>query len=614
MSDPITIPKVNNLLSTAFIDPSTSIEIISRLSLKAKYIELTLKIFADTLALNLAEYEDGIDYKIQYLDLLIKFINFLGVPFAYQLNEPEILNALSSCYNEHPELKKRVNTIFNLVDQAISFDKDGLEMNEYVKLVNKLEPDFKWTSRKPKNDFENSILRAQDVLRLGLLTNSTLTFQGDAKKENIAKILACLDKIKALKDSADLFRSEYLPIEYEFLSDIMLKICEVENSLLKYSKDIQKELEAQEEQKHRDRIERSVITIPRKKMEALEQELHLRTYFTLNEILIPDEGERIEYKSYYYPFNEILEKTLQKTICSFLNQKGGRIYLGVRDDDKKVTGLVLTPKDRDSLKLDVYRLLNDFYPTISHEDLIKVYFLPVCDENKKAIPGRVVVKILVKQGDQDKIYSVMKRSLKCFMRKDGFCKVLEADQIISILKKKWSPGGGEDRVNPKEFDDPKPENLIDLKFVSAGKKLMKEREEEKVDSVQKAQNSPNKGKLDHQDSQKVQKSPKQGDSNQQPGKKMNDLLDILKINVPKKGETHGFKLTGLPFDTTLEEVNALFKNYKLAAIPKLNPTQATNDAHAFINFYEMDQGVMAMSEIDGKKLRNHTLKMCVQKK
>eukprot|EP00331_Platyophrya_macrostoma_P000013 CAMPEP_0176405434 /NCGR_PEP_ID=MMETSP0127-20121128/334_1 /TAXON_ID=938130 /ORGANISM="Platyophrya macrostoma, Strain WH" /LENGTH=293 /DNA_ID=CAMNT_0017784489 /DNA_START=592 /DNA_END=1470 /DNA_ORIENTATION=+ len=227
----------------------------------------------------------------------------------------------------------------------------------------------------------------------------------------------------------------------------------------KRDKQSQEEIKANQESENHKNSEETKFD--EQSSEVSKQDIHKRTYFIQNEILIPDENESIEYKRYNYPFSEDLEFTLKRTICSFLNKKGGRIYIGVQDRDKKVVGLKLTSKDRDTIRNDVPKLINEFYPKISHEELLRVDFVPVRDENNKPIPRLVVVKIIVKQGDRDKLYSVTTRFLQCFMRMDGSSKPLDAEETTSILKKRWSQAGGEDRVNPKEFNDPRPKQVID---------------------------------------------------------------------------------------------------------------------------------------------------------
>jgi predicted HTH transcriptional regulator len=56
----------------------------------------------------------------------------------------------------------------------------------------------------------------------------------------------------------------------------------------------------------------------------------------------------VEYKNYNLPLSEPKSKwNILKTIVSFLNSKGGTIYIGVEDVNCKVLGKSLTSKSRD---------------------------------------------------------------------------------------------------------------------------------------------------------------------------------------------------------------------------------------------------------------------------
>ena len=459
--------KVNQLLTIALINPSKTQEIINKLSKKIKYIQKTLEIITETLS-----SKDGADfsYKTLYLNLLRDCINQLGIPFACQLNDGGILNALWGCYSEHQELKSSIDVIINLMGYMVGFHKDELDLTNYYHFVKALKPTFQWVSRKPENDFEKSVHEALEVLSRCKKANLALLKPASIISNREDMIVETLVEIETIRSSLDFFKPDFKPIQMEFIDDILLKIGEFEEIFLPLAKKAHKNLDE--------------VLLTKKISQKTEVpthsgsdiELHKRTYFFYNEILTEDEGENIEYKNYHYPFSEILTKTLAKAICSFLNQKGGRIYIGVQDEQKMVCGLTLTAKDRDNLKREICdTLLNNFYPNISHEDFVKVEFIPVYDvKSKKAIPGRVVVKIIVKQGDGDQLYSVTQSALKCFIRKDGFCKNLDAAQIISVLRRRWGNNGGGERIDPKEFNDPKPEKLEEIIYESAAKKREKQ--------------------------------------------------------------------------------------------------------------------------------------------
>ncbi len=53
------------------------------------------------------------------------------------------------------------------------------------------------------------------------------------------------------------------------------------------------------------------------------------------------EDTHVEFKNYNFPFSSDEINSIKKTICSFLNSFGGRIYLGIQDKNLKVQGIKL---------------------------------------------------------------------------------------------------------------------------------------------------------------------------------------------------------------------------------------------------------------------------------
>jgi predicted HTH transcriptional regulator len=56
------------------------------------------------------------------------------------------------------------------------------------------------------------------------------------------------------------------------------------------------------------------------------------------------------------------EEIIKEVICSFLNTNGGTLILGVKDNNKEVSGIRLTMKERDELRLIVQKLANSIKP------------------------------------------------------------------------------------------------------------------------------------------------------------------------------------------------------------------------------------------------------------
>lgn len=93
------------------------------------------------------------------------------------------------------------------------------------------------------------------------------------------------------------------------------------------------------------------------------------------------EDEFIEYKNYTWPINDPDKiHILKKTICSFLNYKGGVLMFGVQDKIWKVRGIQLSSSDMDKFKLFVFdTLVTDFCPDLKRidQELIRVDFFPI---------------------------------------------------------------------------------------------------------------------------------------------------------------------------------------------------------------------------------------------
>ena len=80
---------------------------------------------------------------------------------------------------------------------------------------------------------------------------------------------------------------------------------------------------------------------------------------------VTDENLTIEYKNYEVPLKEDKAKrTMLKTIVSFLNSRGGTIYIGINDSSGAVEGQVLDRKQSDNFRLWLKQLLEKVHPRV----------------------------------------------------------------------------------------------------------------------------------------------------------------------------------------------------------------------------------------------------------
>ena len=179
-----------------------------------------------------------------------------------------------------------------------------------------------------------------------------------------------------------------------------------------------------------------------------------RKFFYDNERLIFGEDMFIEYKNYIFPFSDKNKEEFKKQICSFLNSKGGRIYIGI-SDDKVVHGNLLNYHEKDKNTNEIVNLTYDFFPKCRTK--VDVTFIPIKNKDNKYIKNLYVIKIIVSQGDTDTLYSITnKGGFISYLRLKGQCALLTAEEIKKeLINRDKNP---EKPISPKEFNDPQPDN------------------------------------------------------------------------------------------------------------------------------------------------------------
>ena len=74
-----------------------------------------------------------------------------------------------------------------------------------------------------------------------------------------------------------------------------------------------------------------------------------RTSFYKEEQLIEGEDEFTEFKNYYFPLEEDKVEELKRQFCAFLNNKGGRLYIGINDLPEHIFPIETFPNPTSSL-------------------------------------------------------------------------------------------------------------------------------------------------------------------------------------------------------------------------------------------------------------------------
>lgn len=218
------------------------------------------------------------------------------------------------------------------------------------------------------------------------------------------------------------------------------------------------------------------IEMPISNINLINSNPRNRTSFFQNEFISYEEDESIEYKCYNLPLRisyqngfscgedqhtQKLVDNLKKQICGLLNNKGGRVYIGI-NDDRKVDGVFLNPKQRDETRNTLINLTSDFYPKC-RTDKIKISMIPVKNAAGEYINNKYIVKIIVKKGDSCKLYSVSSKFYKSYMRLHGQCVELSSIEIEKEIIERNNKK--EEISNSNNFDnfiDPEPEVNLSL--------------------------------------------------------------------------------------------------------------------------------------------------------
>lgn len=385
--------------------------------------------------------------------LLKYFIDSFGIPFVLRLNNHLMIEDLRIAV-QHGWMGA-IKSILKDCLGVFDFDKEKLAIRHIVSFCCELEVQQPTPNSNSKinlvvDNFTDLFQRTQQVLSAFGKTMINSEFEKEKLGQQIRSIL---DDI-SLNLKGNLFNA----LEKEYIIECSDRLGVILIELL------QTRTRSIEDQHSSSLSTKSSNDLPNIAIDTTEEfqvpANRFRRKFFKGECLLEDESATIEYKDYFWPFNEDLNKTLRSTINSFVNRRGGRIYIGV-DDNHLVKGIKLLMKDRDALKQHIVMLIKDFDPPIKNEELIKVDFLGISDPNQanKVIPGLFVVKIIVHQGDPSVIYSESRDYFQAYMRNDGQSLRLNAREIREYTQKRFT--SPETKVSDSEFEDPKPEPIKD---------------------------------------------------------------------------------------------------------------------------------------------------------
>ena len=388
--------------------------------------------------------------------MLPDIIRNIGIPLCELLNEKTtIINYYYNLYLQNDSSNK--NILINFIN---IFNFESSAKNPVDNLFEKLQYKEPFTcsilkSQKRNNKTEIEILYDEITT---LFSNIRIKINNKDKfdKENYNSfqysIKEKLDKIKKLETE-----NKYPKALIEYFQE------KIENLLFlfnKINKEQNRHKEIKTESLFKEQNNNSKFTIDEILQKLRDIPLKNRTSFYKEEQLSQGEDEFTEFKNYYLPLTEEKGNELKRQFCAFLNNKGGRLYLGI-NDQKIVKGVILDYKMRDDLRNLLVNFTYDFYPKC-RLDKIKVYFIPVKNmKDNKFINDLFVVKIIILQGDPFILYSMTNKGFNSAIRLQGQCANLTAEEITNeiIRRGKLADSNKIENLNliNNQFNDPEPE-------------------------------------------------------------------------------------------------------------------------------------------------------------
>ena len=415
---------------------------------------------------------------------LIKNYKILGISFFSLLIEEEEFskNIIFGFYNDNI-FKKEILSLIHKIIEIFNFDFDEKEINNpidnyYKDLINygiiKQKDLIKNEKRENLTEEEQLYVIIESIL-FSLIKYRELgnDVENDASEFFNSEMNICQQNLNFLKFNKNINNAtiEYFQEKIEEIKNFKnKKINEnknIENNKKKEDEkdkilNIKDELEKNKSEEYEEEEEDEEILTKEQILEEIKEfrkyPLKERTYFYKDEQIIDDENEFREFKNYYFPLGIIQKEELSRQFCSFINSKGGRLYIGI-NDKRFIKGVVANERVIYYEK-KIFDLVDNFYPKINPKELLKFYAIPIRNnQNAKIIDNLFVFKIIIKKGNPSFLYSISNNGLKCTIRIQGQCVNLTAEEIHKeiIERKKYKINNNNENIEDDyEIIDPFP--------------------------------------------------------------------------------------------------------------------------------------------------------------
>lgn len=519
----------------------------SSLNLQKQFIKELVNIFMP----NKIQNEINLINKI--IELLPEIIEKLGIPFSHLfLKQNNIISMLVNLYYDDNDGKIPI-----ILEKCI----DTLSFSEIRDDVNNLKQHLTECGiieKKEQNEKSNSIIKnsEQYIYESSLqLLNDWEKYQNEDKDNNInyskleKKYYNIIKDIKSLPSKMEINQAQiefYLEILNPFKKYLDKKkkneginnFSNIGKSHMILKSNINSENEIVDENKG------EVLFVNKENEEIMKKELRERTFFYENEKIREKRNQVIEFKNYSLPLNQENGDELRRQICGFLNSQGGRLYIGI-DDQNIVKGIVLNYKKRDNLRNALINLTYDFYPKC-RLDKIFIYFIPIKSmKTQKFFNNLYIIKIRIYPGDPEYLYSMINVGYQSCIRENGICKNLNSTQIQKeiIERNEYQYMNNNEKykfiLKEKEIKDPEPEiNYEDL-----------ERNDEPI-----FENNNLNNNIDQIIKEKGTKPKKKKNKNKKNSKDNNGIKEFVKVKVSNIDE-----------NIPLNEINKYFNKCKCSS-------------------------------------------------
>lgn len=511
----------------------------------------------------------------ELLSILPEIISQLGIPFVYHfLNQENILEKFLNLY--YDQYDEKVEDIFKTCLNIVSF---SLYCDYFNKIKHSLI-EIGIIQNKEEYTNKNADMNPEQIIfeRISSMLNELNQLKDiGIDKENISKFeIDYNDVIKEIKNLHN--KMNITPAMIEFYQELIKPFGDYLKSMSKTIKNKKKEENTNKENINNNNDENIIKNNEIDEIKGIT--LDKRTFFYKDEKIKENRNQVIEFKNYSFPLNEENSDEIKRHLCSFLNSEGGRLYIGI-DENNIVKGITLNYKKRDNLRNSLVNLTYDFYPKC-RVDKIFVYFIPIKDpKTKNFIQKKYIIKIRVYPGDPQVLYSMTnKGGYHSTIRRNGQCKILNSTEIYEEIihrdeyKKVLNDEKNQMIMKENEIKDPEPEvNQQDLEDneiddIPVFKKIIIEKGNNKNNAQKK-----NNGK-------------------------------------PKKNIKEGpivVKVTNIDKDLPLNDVNRTFNNCKCSSQHFLKA------GYGYLNFSNQIDAENCIVNFDGRKLGNKKIKLSIVK-